>query len=152
VKYPLKIGIWGCMLKNHKIIFEFYENTINSDKYIKIICNNIIPLISKNSNLLFQQDNASCHVSNKTITFFARNNVEIMIWPPNSPDLNPIENCWYLLKKRIGLVYCKNKEEFKKIIKDALDNFEIEIINKLTDSMNNRIVELFKKDFNSINY
>lgn len=75
-----------------------------------------------------------------------------MFWPPNSPDLNPIENIWSILKKNIGKIYIKNKDEFINIITDQTDKIDIDIINNTIDSMDNRIEELFNKSFDSISY
>jgi transposase len=157
VKYPLKIHIWGCILKNNKLIIHIYDKTMNSDKYIEILKLKLLPLLNlyneKNHNkLIFQQDNAPCHTSLKLIKFFSENNVEVMFWPANSPDLNPIENVWNLLKKNIGKICVKNKEELINNIVDQADKLEINIINKIINSMDNRVNELFNNSFDSINY
>src|SRR5579859_1274788 len=65
--------------------------------------NNLLPYLNALakkgvSEIIFQQDNASCHVSNKTRAWFIRATNEhrfsIMDWPPNSPDMNLIKNLW----------------------------------------------------------
>jgi len=53
-----------------------------------------------------------------------------MYWPPNSPDLNPIENIWNLLKRNIGNVIIKNKEDLINVVKNEATKNNIEIINK----------------------
>ena len=47
----------------------------------------------------FQQDNAPCHKSRKTLGWLAQKNVNVLDWLPSSPDLNPIENLWSIVKK-----------------------------------------------------
>jgi len=43
---------------------------------------------------LFQQDNAPCHKAKMVQEWFEKHNnkFEVLTWPPNSPDLNPIEH------------------------------------------------------------
>jgi len=154
VKYPISIHVWGCLLKGNTLIIEIYDNTMNSDKYIEILKIHLINLlnINKPNKLLFQQDNAPCHTSYSAISFFSENNIEVMFWPPNSPDLNPIENIWNLLKRNIGNVIIKNKEDLINVVKKEAAKINVEIINKLINSMDNRIEQLFNKSFDSIDY
>ena len=157
VKYPLKINIWGCMIKDHKLIIHIYDNTMNGKKYIDILKSSLLPLITKckkkiKNKLIFQQDNAPAHTSIDALKFFSNNKIEVMFWPANSPDLNPIENVWNLLKNKIGKVYINTKEDLINIINKEIKQFDANIIVKLIDSMDNRIDELFSNNFDSINY
>ena len=157
VKYPLKLHVWGCILKNNKLIVQIYDKTMNGNKYIEILNNNVLPIMKKyyeknNDKLIFQQDNAPCHTCKLCVKYFSENNIEVMFWPANSPDLNPIENIWNIMKKKIGRVYIKNKQELCDIIIKTADELEISTINKLINSMDNRVEALFDNSFDSINY
>jgi transposase len=157
IKHPLKVSIWGCMLKGNKLIIHIYDETLNGNKYIDILQLKLLPFYLDYLNkhkikLIFQQDNAPIHTYYKTLDFLKSKNIEVMFWPANSPDLNPIENIWNLLKNKIGKIYVTNKSELIEAINKTVNEFEISIIDNLVDSMNNRIKELFNNNFDSINY
>lgn len=50
---------------------------------------------------IFQQDNAPVHTAQCVRDWLANQQFEMMPWPPFSPDLNPIENLWSVLKAKI---------------------------------------------------
>ncbi|KAF7642467.1 hypothetical protein LDENG_00257450, partial [Lucifuga dentata] len=51
----------------------------------------------------FQQDNAPCHAVNIVQEWFEEHDKELQVltWPPNSPDFNPIQHLWDVLEKQV---------------------------------------------------
>ena len=77
-------------------------------------------------NDIFMQDVTPCHKSKSTMNFLDGLNISVMFdWPPQSADLNIIENLWSKVKKNVRKHTILNFDELWLIAQDewyAIDN------------------------------
>ncbi|RPA90925.1 hypothetical protein L873DRAFT_1838836 [Choiromyces venosus 120613-1] len=79
---------------------------IDSWRYIKYVCRPLLwpvcqQLLREDQEFILMEDNAPGHDCWYTNQERVKEGVNKVNWPPNSPDFNPIERIWYLLKSRI---------------------------------------------------
>ena len=107
------------------------------------------------SNWLFMQDGASTHTSRDTIVFLLKRMSLLANWPPNSPDMNPIEHLWAILKYLIKEAQPRSIDNLIKILKDEWANISMGLINALVGSFKKRLLlvshELGKQIGNLLN-
>ena len=114
------------------------DGTMDSTTYIETLNNQLWPVVARhfvNRPWIFQEDNAPCHVSRASNNWKTENNIVTLKWPPQSPDLNVIENVWRTLK--ISLV--KRLNDLIRVVTDIWTTLTIEYIQELYSSLPRRI-------------
>jgi len=99
-----------------------------------------------------QQDNDPKHTSRIAQNFLKSNVPEVLDWPSNSPDLNPIENLWAIVKTRVKKRRPKNSDELESFMCKEWDGIPKSFIINLVNSMQRRCMEIIEKGGKRISY
>ena len=110
--------------------------------------------------VFFMHDNASVLKGRPAREYLHANGVESIPWPANSPDLNPIENVWSMMKYYIQERYPefeqtrqRNREEVRSIVLEAwYHSTTVEKLSSLMESMSRRCQEVIGADGGPIPY
>ena len=142
VKHPLKLMIWSCFSAKSVGRIAVISGSMNSSKYIETLETYLLPSINDMNleNPSFVDDSAPCHRSKIVNEWKNCWEIQQIEWPGNSPDLNPIENLWSLLKRKLRKITNPNKEILlKNIHKIWKTEINQSILSNLAESMPNRI-------------
>lgn len=104
---------------------------------------------------IFMHDNASVHTAHIVKELLREQGFEVMDWPPFSPDLNPTENLWALMKAKIyqidpTLLHISDTvasyQQLREVAKQAWHQIGQDVHNKLCETIENRVAAVLEAD------
>lgn len=147
---------WLGFCASGKLEINFISCRCKSSDYILLLRRNLLgegrSLLGEN--MKFQQDNASIHCSKETMHWMQQNNIDVIPWPSLSPDLNPVENVWSWIVKRVyhnGTQYA-NINSLKSAVINAWEECPQTYLDSLINSMPKRIFDVISNKGDKIKY
>ena len=121
--------------------------------YWKILCKICPRAFAESANprgKLFLQDGDSRQNSAAAKRALDDVDAKLLSIPPISPHINPIENLFHLIQSKLGRdalernITNENFERFSERVKETMENYPVDAIDKIIDSMDRRISEIIK--------
>ena len=154
IHFPPGLMIWGSIGKNYKSPLIIIKGTLDSKKYIDLLKeSNVIQDIQRMSETepyLYMHDGASCHSATQTMEFIRQFVRVIDKWPANSPDLNPIERLWGILKYIVKSKNITNLDQLEGELQYIWSTISMKTVNKLFASFRLRLMLLVSQEGRSI--
>ncbi len=122
-------------------------STVNAAIFQEILEHFMLPSADKlygDADFIFQQDLAPAHTAKGTKSWFNDHGVTVLDWPANSPDLNPIENLWCIVKRTMRDTRPNNADELKATVKETWASIPPQQCHKLITSMPRRTEAVIK--------
>ena len=139
-----RVMFWGYIKYSGERFLTKVDGKINSENYIQLLSQHLMDGVYLHE--IFQQDNAPAHTSEKTRTFMSENGIQLLEdWPPQSPDLNIIENLWNLLKRKVEARMPRIASELCAFVLEEFYKISDDYIQKLYNSIPRRLSQVWRK-------
>lgn len=161
--HPKRVTVWCAMSSRGIIGAIFIEGTVTAERYVKILENDLIPIIQSDPDfekMWFMQDGARPHRTNRVFEVLEEHFGERILalgypeatgmgiaWPPYSPDLNPCDSfLWGNIKDK---VYANNPEtiaELKTAIQEVIESIDVSTLQRVLQNFALRLRHIIAID------
>lgn len=144
------VMVWAAFSMHGKTPLAKICTRMNSKKYLDMLEDVMVPFSEEfmGEDFIFQQDNAAIHVSRESKAWFEDRGIDLLDWPARSPDLNPIENLWGIMARRVyhGQRHFSTVQELEVAIRQVWREINIELLESLINSMPSRVFKVIQRN------
>ena len=137
--------VWSSIASNGVGTIHFCDRTVNGEYYRKLLQEEIPTtraLLGLPTPTPFVQDNAPAHRAKLTKDCVDELQLTDFMHPPQSPDLNPIENLWTVMKAELHKNPASSIHDLKVKLKEIWYSIDAEIVRKCCMSMPKRLAQV----------
>ncbi|UYV70298.1 hypothetical protein LAZ67_7002452 [Cordylochernes scorpioides] len=133
------IMVWGAIAYDSRSPLLRIQGTMTAQRYVDDVLRPVtLPYLQGVPNAPYQQDNARPHTAR--ISQQALQDVQMLPWPPYSPDLSPIEHVWDIIGRRLhALPHPRSEDELWQMVEREWRAIPQDAIRTLIDSLPRRV-------------
>lgn len=145
-----KVMMWGCITWEGVGFSCKIDETLDAELYAEILRGELKRTIDfydfDLSEVIFQADNDPKHTSHLAQDTLEELNIQVMSWPAQSPDLNPIEHFWEFVDRKLkGFEeMVASKEELWERIESIVQEINKDLCQKLIATMPERVIDVIR--------
>ena len=145
------ILVWGGITHDAKTELMIIQGNLNGMRYTNEILDGPVRLFAGamgQNDMIFVDDNARPHRNHIANQYVDENSINRMEWPAKSPDLNPIENVWGLMKRRISrrLTNEHTLNDLRAMVLEEWERIPLQTIRRCISSMRRRAEAVIAAD------
>lgn len=143
VKHPKKVHVYGCFSSKGFGRLIIFTRNLDAQFMVKLYQNGLLKSIEKlfgrgNRDWILQEDNDPKHRSRLCTQWKEQNGIQTLDWPSQSPDANPIENVWGLMKLKLRGKRITTTQQIVRVLKKIWKDLTPEYAAKLSESCTRR--------------
>jgi hypothetical protein len=149
--HPVSVPAWGCFSAAGPGYMAMFEGSLEAAGLRDIFRDYLLPTVKEQFEegadwWLLHDNDPGRHKAQVLRTFMHNNYIRPLDFSPYSPDLNPIENLWADMDKRMDLIDADTKEELEKVVADTWAATSKEYCAQLARSMPARIQQVIDRN------
>ncbi|RDD37107.1 Transposable element Tcb1 transposase [Trichoplax sp. H2] len=133
--------VWGCFSASGVGYLHFLppNSTMRKGNYRLMLNKVLLDELQRANCNIFMHDKAPAHTAAAVSEWLSKNQIKVLPWPGNSPDLNPIENLWKLIKDRVAAKKSQSLASLTINIQAVWNEFPVNYCVNLVSSIPKRI-------------
>ena len=145
-----RLLIWGAIWIGGRSELHIQQENMDSNRYVDVLERLVCPLAFQlgdpSEDWLFMDDNARPHRSRVTNDFKSMAGLRTIPWPARSPDLNPIENVWSMMKRNVRrkLQPGDTLEQLRFLLETEWRDLQQSVVDSIVESMPSRVSDVLK--------